>query len=819
MKPVCFCLCPCLLILAFAPRLDAAGLGDQVSFNNQIQPILSEYCYPCHGPDSSTRKPKKHPMRLDREQFAFEPRDDGKPVIVKGDPTSSEVVRRIKATDDDIMPPASEHKTIKPQEIALIEKWIAQGAKYEKHWSLIPPTRPELPKKTGSWARTAIDQLVLRKLDENGLKPNPEEQKARLFRRLCFDLTGLPPSPSQLEEFLNDKSAKAYERAVDRMLASDSCAEQFARNWLDAVRYADTQGIHHDHARSIWLYRDWVIAAFKANMPFDQFTLEQLAGDLLPGATMDQKIASGYNRLLPTTGEGGAIPEEYATIYAKDRADTTAAVWLGLTTGCATCHDHKFDPITMRDFYSMTAFFRNSTVPALDNGANANTAPLLFVPVKEDRSRWAALEVALTNKKQAIEDRKREARPAFEKWLGDTGSSLTNTPDDSNPDLFLALTESDGPCRGKAGSESIEWPGENERHTGPLGPAPLVSSGLAVENALPTFARTGQASYGALIYVESKPNGTVLSRMNKAEGFRGWDLFLSDGRPTVHVIDQWPDQALKVTAKAALKPGRWHHLLAIFDGSLKGADAISLYVNGRKVEVEVNNNNLGSNIVATVPLRLGGRSDGTNATDTLTNGKVFLQDLRFYNRALSPVQIARLAASGLVREFLASAPDQRNSDQTNLVYDLYLSGFDGPAQKLQEELAQLKAQESPIRSRGATTLIMEEKKESEPVAHLLVRGNYAAKGEEVKAATPQALPPMQPEMPHNRLGLAHWILLRENPLTARVTVNRIWSQLFGVGIVETTEDFGVKGSRPSNQDRSIGWPWNSWIRVGTCVTR
>jgi len=423
----------------------------------------------------------------------------------------------------------------------------------------------------------------------------------------------------------------------------------------------------------------------------------------------------------------------------------------------------------------------------LDNGANANTAPLLFVPAKEDRSRWAKLEVDLTNKKQAIEDRKGEAREAFEKWLADEGSSLATTSDDSDPDLFLKLTEPSGPRRGKAGSDSVEWPGEDERHPGPFGPAPLINAGLAVENAAPTFTRTGLASYGAFIYIESKPNGAVLSRMNKAGGFRGWDLFLSEGRPTVHVVDQWPDQALKITAKAALKPGRWHHLLAVFDGSLKGADAISLYVNGRKAEVEVNNNNLGSNIVATVPLRLGGRSDGTNATDTLSNGKVFLQDLRFYNRALSPVQIARLAGAGLVRDFLAGAPDQRSAEQTNLIYDLYLGGFDGPAQKLQGELAQLKAEESQFRARGATTLIMEEKKESEAVAHVLVRGNYAAKGEEVKASTPQALPPMQPEMPHNRLGLAYWILSQENPLTARVTVNRLWSQLFGIGIVETTE--------------------------------
>src|ERR1041385_2846392 len=288
----------------------AATKNDTVSFNNQIQPILSEHCYHCHGPDSAARKPKKHPLRLDREQFAFEPRDEGKPVIIKGDPDRSELVRRITATDDDIMPPASEHKELKPDEIAALKKWILQGAKYEKTWSLIPPTRPALPDAAKDWSTNPIDRLVFAKLSDNNLHPNPPEDKARLFRRLNFDLTGLPPTPEALEAFVKDKSPTAYEKAVDAMLASDACAEQFTRLWLDAVRYADTQGIHHDHSRSIWPYRDWVIDAFKQNKPFDHFTVEQIAGDMLPGATMDQKIASGYNRLLPTTGEGGAIPEE-----------------------------------------------------------------------------------------------------------------------------------------------------------------------------------------------------------------------------------------------------------------------------------------------------------------------------------------------------------------------------------------------------------------------------------------------------------------------------------------------------------------------------
>jgi hypothetical protein len=657
---------------------------------------------------------------------------------------------------------------------------------------------------SSGWARQPIDCFVAAKLKAKGLKPNPEESKARLYRRLCFDLTGLPPSPDDLQAFLKDKSPKAYEQAVGRMLAGDASAEQFTRLWLDAVRYADTQGIHHDHSRSIWPYRDWVIAAFKANQPFDQFTLEQVAGDLLPGATLEQKIASGYNRLLPTTGEGGAIPEEYAAIYAKDRVETTTAVWLGLTAGCATCHDHKFDPITMKDFYSMTAFFRNNTQLALDSGSSGNTPPLLFVPAKADRSRSPELEQAVAEKSKAIEQRKHDARPEFEKWLAEIRQQPPAVQLQIQPALNLPLIESDGPIQGVFHGKTVEGPAVEtaramERHAGPFGPAPVVAGSVALDQVVPSFTRSGGASYGALLYLEGKPSGAVFSRMDAAAGYRGWDLFLTAGRPTVHVIDQWPDTALKITAKETLKPGLWHHVMVVFDGTRKGADALTLYIDGRKADVEVNNNNLGPNIVADVAFRLGGRSNKSGSADTLSNGKVYLQDLRFYEAALGPADVVQLAVPGLVRDYLVHDTNAGGT-ATNHLYELFLGAFDKPTQVLQAELAQLKTEEEEVRQRGATTLIMEEKADSTPVAWLLTRGNYASKGAQVSAATPEALPTMKPDWPRNRLGLARWLISRENPLVARVTMNRLWSQLLGLGIVETTEDFGIMGARPINQD-------------------
>jgi mono/diheme cytochrome c family protein len=780
-----------LLAAALACPRAALAAGEPVSYNNQIGPILSEHCFRCHGPDSASRKPKKHPLRLDRQEFAYESRDDGKPVIIKGDPGASELVRRITATDDDVMPPAVEHNSLKSDEIALIRQWISQGGKYEKHWSLLPPAKPALPADGAGWARNPVDQFVARKLAQNGLAPNPQEHRARLYRRLSFDLTGLPPSPRETEAFVRSGSDQAYAKAVDRMLASDACAEQFTRWWLDAVRYADTQGIHIDYSRSVWPYRDWVIAAFKANMPFDQFTIEQIAGDMLPGATQQQKIASGYNRLLETTSEGGAIPEEYAAVYAKDRVDTTTAVWLGLTAGCATCHDHKFDPITTKDFYALTAFFRNNTSSILD-GPNGNNAPTLFLPARPDIGRWHTLEQAIPRTKKAIAARTNQAEPAFQKWLAREKSKPSSRPISLSPALHLPLTESNGPCAGDALGQRIQWAGGGEKKAGPFGPAPLLTGRAVVEKAAPVVARNGQASYGAFIYVEDHPSGAVLSRMNVATNFRGWDLFLSDGRPTVHIIDQFPDKALKITANEQLSSNRWHHLMAVFNGRRQGAAALALYVDGLKAEVDVNNNNLGSNILTDVPLRLGGRSGPSGPADVLSGGRVFLQDVRFYDQALAPRDVARLALAGLARgPALAKPAEMRNA---------YLAGYDSPSQKLEAALAGLGVAEESTRKRGAITLVMEEKTDTKPSAYVLFRGNYITKGEEVSAATPAALPAMPADAPRNRLGLARWIMSRQDPLVARVTVNRLWSQLFGAGIVETTEDFGVMGARPSNQD-------------------
>jgi mono/diheme cytochrome c family protein len=786
-----FRLAACLTAVFAIPfPSSVAGATEPISFNNQIQPILSENCFACHGPDSSSRKPKKHPLRLDRETGALEPRDDGKPVIIQGNADASELVRRICATNDDVMPPPSEHKTLKPEQIALIKEWINQGAHYQKQWSLIAPVKAALSSEGEGWAFEPIDHFVARELERHGLALNPQIDTGRLLRRVSFALTGLPPTPEQEEALARDHSPKAWEQAVDRMLDSDACAENFARLWLDAVRYADTQGIHHDHSRSIWPYRDWVIRAYKANMPFDKFTIDQFGGDLLPHATLDEQIASGYNRLLPTTGEGGAIPEEYAAIYAKDRTDNMGAVWLGLTTGCATCHDHKFDPISTKEFYSLTAFFRNSTIPALDDGDSGNTPPVLFVPDMKDRSRWAEIQADTARLKESVAARAREAKPEFDTWMASVTKHSPKLPTHPAPQLELPLTEPEIQLRGAAANQPIVWKHETESKRGPFGLAPLVNGGGIVENAAPSFQRSGQATFGADVYFTGKPNGAFLSRMDKAQKYRGFDLFFSEGKLIVSVIDNFPDAALQIETREPLKAGEWHHVFAVYDGSQTGSAALKCYVDGDLADTEVKKSNLGPNIVANVPFRLGARSDGKGTVDALKGGNVYLQEVQFYNRALTRREIAALAVANLV-------PVKKG---TNELMPLYLAAVDPKNLTSFDRLDALNEESDRLHERGGMTLVMQERTNFPPTAHVLRRGVYTDKQAEVIAATPAALPAMTSDEPDNRLGLGRWLVSTNNPLTARVTMNRLWAHFFGTGIVETTEDFGVMGARPVNQD-------------------
>jgi mono/diheme cytochrome c family protein len=404
----------CLTLAAVAVLTTAApekGAG-KLEYNRDIRPILAENCFACHGPDSAARKAK---LRLDVREEAIQAG-----AVTPGSPEKSALIERIFSEDaNDRMPPVKSRKSLTAAQKALLKKWIAEGAEYQPHWAYIPPQRPTPPQPQGTgrnWVRNPIDQFVLAELEKRGLRPAPEADRRTLARRLSLDLTGLPPTPEEVERFVNDTRSDAYERYVDELMKSPHWGEHRGRIWLDAARYADTHGIHFDNFREMWAYRDWVIYAFNRNLPFDQFTIEQLAGDLLPNRTLDQQIASGFNRCNITTNEGGVIAEEYLVLYTRDRTETVSQVWLGTTAGCAVCHDHKFDPLSQREFYEMAAFFNNTTQGAMDRNIK-DTPPIVQVPRPEDRPRMEELKKLTVDHQRAIENRKSTARPEFDQWL------------------------------------------------------------------------------------------------------------------------------------------------------------------------------------------------------------------------------------------------------------------------------------------------------------------------------------------------------------------------------------------------------------------
>jgi len=796
----------------------------KLSYNDHIQPILAENCFLCHGPDSGTRKGK---LRLDRAHDATSPRGNGgdlAPAIVPGKPDESPLVERIKTTEaEDIMPPRESHKTLKPAEIALLERWVTEGAEYQQHWSLLAPVRPPVPAvpRAKNWVRNPIDHFVAAKLADNGLQPAAEEARARLLRRVTLDLTGLPPTPEELAAFAKDRSADAYEKAVDRLLATDACAEQFARHWLDAVRYADTHGIHIDNYRSIWPYRDWVVGAYKRNLPFDQFTVEQMAGDLLPNATLEQKIASGYNRCLSTTSEGGAIAAEYEVIYAKDRVETMANVWLGLTMGCAACHDHKFDPVSQRDFYALSAYFRNNTMPAMD-GNVSDTPPNIFVPARADRARWDALQGEIGRAKSALENRTKAEDPALAAWL-QSASVLTPAPLDRKVRQHVPLNEPGGAGLAALTQSAAADSAAQAVVDGLYGPAPKINGRDLVLGSPVPLLREGVEAFGLMVRIEGKPNGTLLSCLD-ADGKRGgWELFFEDGKIGLFVSDGKGTIEARGVAANALAPGKWHHVLLNFDAASLRSRTIEVFVDGRAVANSSVSAHLPGDVKPTAPLRLGSRqgADGRAAAG-LTGGDVWAQEFRRYQRGFLANDAKVLADLQDVSAALKVAPEKRTAAHQKLLRTHYFSAVDPTALKLASDLDRLLGEDDDLRRRGGITLVMEEKKDSEPFAHILKRGEYNLPEEKVAASTPTALPPPPPDAPRNRLGLARWLVAPENPLPARVTVNRAWQQFFGTGLVESAGDFGVSGSRPSHPQlldwlavdfRENGWDYRRLVRL------
>lgn len=761
----------------------------KLDYNRDIRPILSEHCYTCHGPDEQKRKAG---LRLDARTDAFKELKSGHHAVVAGDPAQSALAARVTATDPKrIMPPPAHRKPLKPEQIAALKAWIEQGAPWQDHWSFIPPERPELPAiEARQWPRNAIDYFTLARLEKEKLAPNPEADAPTLIRRVTLDLTGLPPTIAEVDGFVADPSPRAYEQLVDRLLASPRYGERMAQNWLDLARYADTSGYHFDGVRFMWLWRDWVIKAFNDNQPYDAFTLEQLAGDLLPEPTQAQRVATGFVRNNMTNDEGGADPDEYLNEYVVDRVNTLGAVWLGMTVGCARCHDHKYDPLKTKEFYRLYAFFHNVPEKGLDRIRTDNPPPRLPVPTAAQAVKFVEADFALKDAEKTLRDRADELGETQEKWERETSAKRPLHPSAEGLVAEIPLEESFAVLT-SAGAAAAGWLGDGrdpEFITGPLGKAlKLDGQTYADLGPLVAFDRTNTFSYGAWVKLTS--DGAVVSKIDRGPGYRGFDLFFVGDRLEAHLIHAWPDDALTVHTKDKFSKNQWWHVLAVYDGSGKAA-GLRLYVNGRAREVEVEKDHLTGTIANEAPVRVGAR-----VGEAMLAGSV--RDVRLYERALSP-EDARLLALNAYTPILAKSRGQRDNEERTELQRFYQANYAVDYLRAEAALADARKRKEEFYGQIPTTLIMEEMTPPRDT-FVLTRGDFRAPGEQVTPGTPACLPPL-PAGPANRLTLARWLVSPGHPLTARVAVNRYWSLFLGNGLVKSLNDFGSQGEWPSHPE-------------------
>lgn len=805
--------------LIACPAICHSAIEVGPDFSTEIRPILAQHCFACHGADEESRAAD---LRLDIRSDAL---DAG--AFVSGDSENSAIIERIFSHEEDVvMPPPELKKPLSAQQKQLLVDWVEAGAEYQDHWAFTAPKTIQPPAlDTDSWSRNAIDRFVMARLRKAGLDPATEADSRTLFRRLHLDITGLPPTVQETDEFeaaylANPESTLSA--WIDQLMSTNAWGEHRGRYWLDAARYGDTHGLHFDNYREMWPYRDWVIRSFNQNQPFDQFTVEQLAGDLLPNPTIDQLVATGFQRCNITTNEGGTIDEENLANYAIDRVQTIGWVYLGLTTNCAQCHDHKFDPISQEDYYSLSAYFQNTTQKPKDGNVKDGRGPVIKVPRPEDRIRWNALPAEIAAATEQRNQHRKTVKPAFQNWLAtvkpeDIGTSAAS----QGLQLLIPFDEGQGTKIASSGtvSPSVKAVGKvNWQTDGKFGQSPKISSDntFTVTNA-GDFSTTDSFTCATWVKTGSASASTaILAKMDVANGYRGWDLWQQGNLVGIHIIDQWSDNALKVvTGVNVLSPKKWVHVAVTYDGSGK-PEGIRIYVNGKLTETRVETNTLksGANIRNTEPLKIGQRSNSA----VFNNGSV--QDVRLYNRKLISSEISSLATGNSISiaDFLAIADTERTKEQNNSLFNYYLASQDQRYIALSNQLVSLQEEKQDIDGRSPMTHIQKEKPDSMAMAFVLTRGEYDRPAQQVTAKPMSALHPLPEGAAANRLGLAQWLIDPQNPLTARVTVNRFWQEIFGQGIVTTTEDFGVMGALPSHP-KLLDWMATDFVQSGWDVKR
>ena len=761
--------------------------GRSVDFDRDIRPILSDKCFTCHGPDEQKRVSG---LRLDLQENAFATRD-GKAAIVPGDIAASLLHQRITSDDDEQkMPPQDSGRELSDGEIQLLTRWIEQGAKWTEHWSFIPPIKLDLPKvEDASWTKNAIDYFVLARIQQDRLKPSAEADRRTLIRRVTLDLTGLPPTLAEIDAFLADTSDSAFEILVDRLLASPRYGEHMAVGWLDAARYADTSGYQNDGPRSMWRWRDWVIDAFNSNMLFDQFTVEQLAGDLLENASLNQRIATGFNRNHRGNSEGGIIPEEYQVEYVVDRVDTTSTVWLGLTMGCARCHDHKYDPVRQSEFYRVYAYFNN--VPesgrALKEG---NSPPMIRAPRPFEEQQLRELDERIKTAEARIRELDGELTTSQQMWeaTGEADSEMDwSVTNGLTNHLAFDLSLYDQARKVDTYFDVTSSPYAN----GAIGQSIAFSKGSFV-TAGDTAAFGYMDKFTVALWLRAEdPNGTVISRMTPVEEGAGYYLQLRDGLLQVNLINRWLDDAIRLESGTPLPRNEWCHVTMTYDGS-RVARGVSVYINGQPFDMNVTLDRINQTFALPLEtLRIGsGALPFTGAID----------DVRIYNRDVSATEAQLIAQAESISEILQTTPEVRTDGQRKKLTQYFLhSHAADELRNAHSGLEELRHQQRVFEENLPTVMVMEEMKNPRK-SYVLTRGQYDQPGVEVQPGVPAVFPPIPENVVNNRLGFARWLASPQHPLTARVAVNRMWQLHFGQGLVRTTEDFGAQGDRPSHPE-------------------
>ncbi|MFN0208027.1 MAG: DUF1553 domain-containing protein [Planctomycetota bacterium] len=787
--------------IALAPAILNIYIGGaariiHIDFNRDVRPILSDRCFVCHGPDEKTREAD---LRLDILDSAAAPRKHGR-AVVPGMPNESLLISRINHTDpDEVMPPpASGRKALSKEEKEILQKWIESGAEYSAHWSLVAPKMRALPAvHNKSTVRNEIDLFILKKLEEAGLSPAPAAEKEILLRRLTFDITGLPPTIDELASFVNDPSADAYERAVERLLKSVRFGERMAADWLDLARYADTYGYQSDVHRKVWRYRDWVINAFNNNLPYDQFIEHQIAGDLLPNTTKDQILATAFNRLHRQTNEGGSTEEEYRVEYVADRVHTFGTAFLGLTLECARCHDHKYDPIPQEDYYGLFAFFDDIDESGLySHFTDATPTPTLALPTPEQTSKIAELINQIQQKETQLASLAAEKRNEFVAWLESAGPLATPRADAYFPLDYIENgklqnlidpakpggTQDEPEIRAGYSAGSLQFSGDNN----------ATFPGAA------EFEQYDPFSFSLWLWAPDRKDRAVILKRSRAwhdAGSQGYQLLIEDGKLTWSLIHFWPGNAISIKTENDVPVQSWTNVTVTYDGSSR-AGGLAIYINGEIAKSTVVRDHLWKGIGGGDPgaLTLAERFRDQG----FKNGK--MDELRVFARCLSAVEIDSIVHPGKPG-LLEKAKKNHGGAEFSALYQYYLSAVDPGAEALRSQLKNARKELANLRAGIEEIMVM---KDREPAREVFVfnRGRYDSPdpARRVQPHTPVALPRMDPKQKRDRLALAKWLTSENNPLTARVAVNRIWSQFFGRGIVNTTENFGSQGGIPTHPE-------------------